>query len=124
MPIYDYECMKCGHVRERYANTNTKYLKCPKCQGNSKRIITASGVYMGNNDADWLKSVREVVGDETREGREFKRNPTRANHKAWMKRKGLRPYEPGEPIKPSAPDTSGIHKKVLERHIKRNRLEI
>lgn len=124
MPIYDYECSKCGHIRERYANVNTKYLKCPKCQGSSKRLISASGVYTGNQDADWIKSVREVVGDETREGREFKRDPTRANYKRWMKKKGLRPYEPGERTKPERPDDSAIQRQVIDRHFKRKRIEI
>ena len=124
MPIYDYECSKCGEVQERYAGVDTNHLKCRKCGGNSKRIISAAGVYMGNDDAPWLKSVREVVGNETREGREFLKDPSRSNYKAWMKKKGLRPLEDNESRKPEPPKMDSVHRKVAERHMRRNRIEI
>lgn len=124
MPIYDYECSKCGKIRERFANMDTRYLKCPKCGGNSKRIISAAGVYTGNDDATWLKSVREVVGSETREGRAFLKDPSRSNYKRWMNKKGLRPLESNEPMKPPPPDMTGIQRKVLENWQKRNRIEV
>ena len=127
MPIYDYECSKCGEVRERIAGLNDKRLKCPKCGGTANRIITASGHFCSNEDAGWIKSVLEVVDtgpDASASDRRFAKNPTRANYKRWMKDKGLRPLESGERTKPPATDTSSLEKKVMERHIKRNRIEI
>jgi len=99
MPVYDYECAACGHIHERIEEADDQLSKpCPACElAVAVRIISCgNSAYIGNQDAPWLKSVREVVGDETREGREFLRDPTRANYRAWMDRKGLRPLEPGE----------------------------
>jgi putative FmdB family regulatory protein len=126
MPIYDYECQVCGNVFEYICKANHKprWLYCRICHETAKPIISANGVYTGNQDADWIKSVREVVGDETQEGRTFKANPTRANYTAWMKRKGLRPYEPGEPTRPPPPDDRAIQREVVKRHFKRKRIEI
>ena len=126
MPIYDYECA-CGHIQERIERADDKRAKiCPRCgKAQARRIISVSGQYCGNQDADWLKSVREVVGDETREGREFKRDPTRANYQAWMKRKGLRPMDIGErPNRPPIEDDRRLTRKLIENHRKRSAVSI
>lgn len=128
MPIYDYQCLAYGghHCFEQIEPAwDNGPKRCPQCGlVRSKRIIGASGQYVGNQDADWLKSVRKVVGKETREGREFHLHPTRANYQAWMKSKGLRPLERNEPIKPPPTDLTTLHKKVFERHRKRMAITI
>jgi len=41
MPIYEYECTKCGHVFEEWQNSfSEKEMTCPMCQGQAKRIIS------------------------------------------------------------------------------------
>ena len=127
MPIYDYECHLCSYTWEVIEGTKERVRCCPSCGDRATRIISASGQYCANEDADWIKSVVEVVdkGDSaTAMDRRFAKNPTRANYKRWMKSRGLRPYEPGERTKPPPPDDSAIRRKVLERHMARNRIEI
>lgn len=124
--IYDYECCRCGTLTEVIAAMDDTDLKpCPECQGDMVRIISISGVNCLNQDAGWLKTVTDVVGNETPEGREFKKNPTRANYHAWMKRKGLRPLEDGEkPSRPPAVDEDRMARQLYEKHRERTRIEL
>lgn len=42
MPTYEYECVKCGNLFEKFQNMSDPLLKkCPKCRGNVKRLIGA-----------------------------------------------------------------------------------
>jgi putative FmdB family regulatory protein len=129
MPIYDYECTYCGHIAERIEHPDDRLSKrCPSCNLlGAKRIISCgNSAYIGNQDAPWLKSVREVVGAETREGQAFLRDPTRANYRAWMQRKGLRPLEPGEKGgKPSGSvDEARTVRQLAELHRRRTALKV
>ncbi len=41
MPIYEYQCEKCGNVFEEWqSGFEEQELPCPECQGNSKRLIS------------------------------------------------------------------------------------
>ena len=43
MPIYEYECVKCGHVFERLQKVDegSEGLSCPECMtGNPKKLVT------------------------------------------------------------------------------------
>lgn len=125
-PIYDFECAACGKTIEAIEDIETKAIEC-ECGATALRIITASGVHLGNEDASgWVKSVLEVVDKDSSAPhvRDFLKDPTRRNYKRWMKGEGLRPLEPGERTKPPPTDTSRIHQKVWERHRKRKRIEI
>jgi putative FmdB family regulatory protein len=128
MPIYDYECKACGHVTEAIAKSNEVEIFCGKCHtGIASRIISASGAYCGNQDTGWIKTVLEVVdksGQATPADKQFRKDPTRANYKRWMKSRGLRPMEDNEPKKPAPTDLTSLHHKVAVRHMKRNKLEI
>jgi putative FmdB family regulatory protein len=132
MPIYDYECGSCGAITERYAKIDDEILACEKCASDAYRIISVGGHYCGNQDAPWLKSVLEVVDKDPSKPHcvEFRKNPTRANWKAWMKGEGIRPAGDtygGGPItaqKPPEPDMSKVRKEVWEKHRKRTRIEI
>ena len=126
MPIYDYLCDKCKRIHERIENPDNDDSKsCPYCgDSGSHRIISASGQYCGNQDAAWLKSTTEVVGTETREGREFKANPTRDNYKAWLKVTGLRPLERNERVKPEPKDLTRLNEAVMRAHQKRKSITL
>lgn len=127
MPIYDYECQACGQISEAVRAIDEQSLPCPVCQvGQAHRIISCgNSAYLGNQDAPWLKTVGEVVGNETIEGRVFLNNPTRDNLRRWMRAKGLRPLEPGEkPGRPAPVDTTRITEQLVARHRKRMALAV
>ena len=40
MPVYEFEC-KCGHNFEELVKMDTKSMKCPLCQKNAPKIMSA-----------------------------------------------------------------------------------
>ena len=45
MPLYEYECKKCGHRFEKIQKFSDKMVKtCPKCRGQVEQMITAPAV--------------------------------------------------------------------------------
>lgn len=103
MPVYDFECTKCANIEEHIADYDRYTWFCSKCGADMVRIISVSGPNCANEDAEWIRSVREVVDKEGGPASQrFLKNPTRANYKKWMKAEGLRPFEPGE--KPKRPE--------------------
>lgn len=127
MPIYDFQCDKCEFIEERILPIEEcdREWQC-SCGGVLKRIMTSSGQYCGNEDAAWLKTVPEVINKDTDNpvAKEFIKNPTRSNYKAWMKSEGLRPLENNEPRKPPPTNISKIQKEVWHKFQKRHRIEI
>lgn len=129
--LVDFECIRCGHIFEKIVKSHIKFTGCPKCWDGvfmdfAKRIITPSSTYLGNQDEDWIKSVREVVDKEGgRHAQEFLKNPTRDNYKRWMKSEGLRPLDKGEgPTKPAPVDMQQLTDKTFDLHRKRTRIEV
>lgn len=101
--------------------------ECSNCGNKAKRIISCSGQNCGNEDAEWIRSVLEVVDHSSNEKhtREFIKNPTRSNYKAWMKGEGLRHMEPGEEkVRRREPDMSGVHRDLMRRVMEGRRIEI
>lgn len=128
MPIYDYECIPCGHVFEVIEAVDNKGARaCPSCGRDcaAHRIISVSAVYLGNQDAPWLKTVGEVLGDSPAENR-FKKDPTRANYHHFLKEKGLRPLEKGEKSghQSSKTNESQTRRKLIEAQRKRHAISI
>lgn len=42
MPTYDYECLSCGYIFEKFQNiTDETYPSCPKCNNKTKKLIGA-----------------------------------------------------------------------------------
>ena len=124
MPIYEAECQACNHQFETIANVDEE-IECPLCGFSCKRLIGVPGVNIFNNDAAWIKSVTEVVDKEGgAHCQRFLKDPTRENMREWMKKEGIRHYEAGEPIKPSQPDMSRVHREVLDKHRARNRIVV
>lgn len=127
MPVYDFECRQ-GHLTESVQDLNTQTIRCRVCGKKAKRIISASGQYCSNEDADWVKTVLEVVGNKPdKETQEFRRHPTRSNLKAWMEAKGVRHMEPGEEKEASrkyVEDRPRIVKHLCEWFNKQSALEV
>ncbi|MFZ7128157.1 MAG: FmdB family zinc ribbon protein [Desulfobacterales bacterium] len=47
MPIYEYECEKCGNVKEVLQNFSDKPLtKCPHCSGKMHKLISQSSFHL------------------------------------------------------------------------------
>lgn len=126
-PVYDFECEK-GHITESIEHHSVDNIQCRRCRGRARKIITLNGPNCVNEDADWIRSVLDVVDKDSRARHvlEFRQNPTRENYRKWMKNEGLRHLEPGEERKPypDAPDMSKARKEVWDKHVRRNRLEV
>ena len=119
MPLYDYQCEKCGAVQERLEKPERKRVKCPVCGKLSmKRIITLVSVNCSNDDSPWVRTCLNVVSktDTDPATVEFRKNPTRTNLKKWMAAKGLRHMDRAEIEIPE--DRSSFKK---DREIERER---
>ena len=47
MPIYEYECEKCGHIHEIMQKMSDKPLaKCPECSGKLHKLISQSAFHL------------------------------------------------------------------------------
>jgi putative FmdB family regulatory protein len=47
MPIYEYECAKCGHIEEALQSFSDKPLtKCPECTGKLHKLISQSTFHL------------------------------------------------------------------------------
>ena len=128
-PIYDISCDECSNRFEVIEPADTPSPRaCPQCGGEARRIISASGCFTGNNDAAWVRSVTDVVAkgadSDAHDRRFLKSGKTKADLKAWMKAKGLRHLENGEPRKPKGPDMSDAADKIMRMRRDRGRIEI
>ncbi len=125
MILYDYQCKGCEYVFEKFVPENTT-VYCPKCGFYTKRILGVPGGTNANQDAKWIRSVREVVDkDGGPHCQEFLKRPTRENYENWKKVEGIRDFEQGEkPGKPPPVDMEKIEREVWEKHQKRHRIEV
>lgn len=84
MPLYDYECLSCGHVFELRQSFNDEPTgTCPACDGNARRKFHAVPViYKGSGfyTTDYARaSVKANGTSETSEGKEeVKKDPVKA----------------------------------------------
>ena len=139
MPIYVYECDKCGDQTEHILSIHADpQMNCHKCEGGvARRIIVASGQYCANQDSPWVRSSAAALLDPdiARKShdpieRRLAETPNRENLKAYMKHKGLRIAENekgGPPVyrKPErGPDRAIVRKQLTEKLIARRRIEI
>lgn len=98
LKLWDFECTECQHIsRDVIVESGVYETDCRKCGKKAERIFTPSGCFIGNQDADWIRSVTEVVDKDNPAPhvQRFLKNPNRRNYKAWMKGEGLRPTEIG-----------------------------
>lgn len=47
MPVYEYQCSKCGHIEEVFQKISESPLEvCPRCNGKLKKIISQSTFHL------------------------------------------------------------------------------
>lgn len=138
MPIYDYLCDKCGHISEHIHGINENpEMNCHLCEGGvARRIISASGQYLGNLDSPWTRSSAEALLDREVAKhskdpieRALYENPNRENLNRYMKHKGLVIAEningaPPVYRRPEEVDTRKLGDELYRRHRERKRLEV
>jgi putative FmdB family regulatory protein len=102
MPIYQYECADCNKSYERIFKISScpEFLFC-NCGAKAQKVISASKVNCSNQDAKWIREVRDVVNRRGGQHcQDFLNEPTRKNYHQWMKGEGLRHLEKGERMSP------------------------
>ena len=98
MPLYEYQCKKCGHLFEKIQKFSDKLIKkCPECGGRVEQTISApavqfkgSGWYVtdcakksqSSASSDGGKDSKETKKDEKKSERSSKESPTKKADKA------------------------------------------
>lgn len=86
MPLYTYECDKCGEFELLLPIKKMKqHAMCPKCKFQAKRIINTVAIHCDSmNDVKWLpKAVENLQPDGAM------KIETRGEYKAYLKKKGI-----------------------------------
>ena len=93
MPLYDYECLSCGHVFELRQSFHADPLDvCPRCEGTSKRkfhpvpiIYKGSGFYT----TDYKQTNRSgISSDEDKSGTKKEESAATTGGSSGTKDKG------------------------------------
>jgi putative FmdB family regulatory protein len=83
MPIYEYECSKCGHQTEVWQRiTDSPVTKCELCRGRMKKLISQSTFHL--KGSGWYVTdyaSKRNVGEEKKE------KPSKTNDKESKKTK-------------------------------------
>lgn len=100
MILHDFMCLQCEFIDEYLVDRDCETLVCPKCGHIMKKTFIRGGGHRQPDETGWLRTVLEVVdknpGPDKPCTKEFLRNPTRENYKAWMRENKIRPLEDGE----------------------------
>ena len=62
MPVYEYECQKCGTFETTQRITDEPFSKCPTCKGKVKKLIS--------NTSFQLKGTGWYITDYARKGKD------------------------------------------------------
>ncbi|MEW6264598.1 MAG: zinc ribbon domain-containing protein [Thermodesulfobacteriota bacterium] len=63
MPIYEYECTKCGQVFEELVRNSESRINCPKCgSGKAKKLISAPRALESSKNPLRLPSANSGCG--------------------------------------------------------------
>ncbi len=78
MPLYEYQCKKCGHRFEKIQKfSDAKIKKCPECGGAVEQLISAPAVQFKGSGwyvTDYAKkSHAPAAADGTKESKESKK---------------------------------------------------
>jgi len=94
MPLYDYECERCGKQIDIFARMNDTKLPCPHCKREMKRVphaqyaISMGGVPTGGYYDDTLGAHIETLAQKRRlmeeQGVSEKGDTPKPNGKAWV----------------------------------------
>jgi predicted nucleic acid-binding Zn ribbon protein len=126
MPIYALRCDQ-GHEFEAVCPVNDRNLQTCDC-GAKCRVVPAIGqVNCANEDAGWIRSIREVVAKDSKDPHDramLKAGATRSDYKRWLKSNGLRHLEPGEKTMREVIDPIRHADKIMELRRERNRITI
>jgi len=69
MPIYEYQCSKCGKVHEIWQKISESPLtKCPDCKGKMERLISATAFAL--KGSGWYKTDYERKGKKSSDKKE------------------------------------------------------
>jgi putative FmdB family regulatory protein len=120
MPLYDFECRVCGRVFEALAAMDAGEGRCA-CGGSARRLVGVGPAYRA--DAPWLETVATVVEKDSEKAhvRAFLAEPSRANHRRWMRGEGIRPLEAGE-CRRAASGAGDVRREVWDRFAARRAL--
>ena len=92
MPLYEYECKKCGHRFERIQLFSAAMVKkCPECGGKVEQMISAPAVQFKGSGwyvTDYAKKVSPAdKGDSKSESSDGKGDPNKDSGKKESKAK-------------------------------------
>jgi putative FmdB family regulatory protein len=74
MPIYEYECTKCGHQTEVWQRiTDQSLTKCGHCKGKMRRLISQSSFHL--KGTGWY--VTDYASKKGTEGKKPKKTETK-----------------------------------------------
>ena len=98
MPIYEFECTKCGNQTEVWQKFSDKPLtKCEKCKGKMKKLISQSTFHL--KGSGWY--VTDYASDRTGAPQEKKESPSEKKESPSGKKEASK-----KPEKSSAPGKS------------------
>lgn len=88
MPIYEYECSKCGHVFEKIQRISDKPARtCPECKGRVRKLVSqsafvlkgggwyADGYSAGRKGASGGKGSKDSAPSKESKPKESKKSP-------------------------------------------------
>lgn len=86
MPLYEYECRKCGHRLEKIEHYTAKTTReCPNCGGVMERLISAPAIRFkgsGFYETDYAHKSSTQTSGETYSNREAKEHAAPASTSA------------------------------------------
>ncbi len=72
MPIYEYECTRCGGIQEVFQKFSDKpWRKCPECSGKLHKLISHSAFHLKGSGwyvTDYANRSKDVQSTEPAEG--------------------------------------------------------
>ena len=92
MPLYSYECKKCGKTMDKCYTIDKcpKIIECIHCRGEAKKILSIGhGGIQTDNDVKWLPSACDTL--QTPRERRQKPLTTRTEWRECLKKKRLIP---------------------------------
>lgn len=83
MPVYEYECQKCGTFETTQRITEEPLSKCPTCKGKVKKLIS--------NTSFQLKGTGWYITDYARKGKDAPKTENGANSSSEPKSESKEP---------------------------------